>query len=111
MVIIVRRILFQTRVAVGVAAALAASLVCACGAQPAIQYVPQKVEVPVVQAPPRVAVPPVPVLAIQRLTSRSSDAEMMAAWVASVEQLKADDQRLRALLAPYAQKSEPAGAP
>ena len=92
-----------------VAAALAAHL-CAC-AQPAIQYVPQRVEVPIVEKPPAVAVPPVPMLAIQRLTPESSDADMMAAWVASVAQLKADDQRLRALLAPYARESQAPGAP
>ncbi len=95
----------------GILAPLAASLVSACASQPVIQYVPQKVEVPVAGAPPEVAIPPIPSLAIQRLSPRSSDAEMMAAWVASVEQLKADDQRLRALLAPYARKSQPAGAP
>ncbi len=89
------------------------ALICAsaCASQPMIQYVPQKVEVPVVEAPPPVVVPPIPTLPIQRLTTQSSDAEMMAAWVASVEQLKADDQRLRALLAPYTRESQPAGAP
>jgi len=92
-------------------AGLLAVTALACSTQPAIQYVPQKVEVPVVEKPPTVAIPPVPRLAIQGLDPQSSDAEMMAAWVASVQQLKADDQRLRALLQPYGRASQPAGAP
>ena len=84
---------------------------CGCTAQPMVQYVPQRVEVPVIEKPPPIAVPAPPRLAIQELTTSSSDAEMMAAWVASVEQLKADDQRLRALIAPYAGRSQTAGAP
>ena len=88
-----------------------AVLLSACSSAPMVQYVPQKVEVPVIEKPPPVALPPVPTLAVQQLNDQSSDAEMMAAWVASVQQLKADDQRLRALLAPYANQSQPAGAP
>jgi hypothetical protein len=93
-----------------VAAALAGNL-SGCAAQPTIQYVPAKVEVPVIEKPPPATIPPVPTLAIQRLTPASTDAEMMAAWVASVEQLKADDQRLRALLTPYTLESQAPGAP
>lgn len=85
--------------------------VCGCAARPMVQYVPQRVEVPVIEKPPAIAVPAPPRLAIQELTPSSSDAEMMAAWVASVEQLKADDQRLRALIAPYTGGSQTAGAP
>ena len=92
-------------------AGLLALATFACSTQPAIQYVPQKVEVPVVEKPPPVTIPPVPRLAIQGLGAESSDAEMMAAWVASVQQLKADDQRLRALLVPYGRESQAAGAP
>jgi len=93
------------------AAGLLAVVTFACATQPAIQYVPQKVEVPVVEKPPSVTIPPVPRLAIQGLGTESSDAEMMAAWVASVQQLKADDQRLRALLEPYSGESQAPGAP
>ena len=82
-----------------------------CSMPPAIQFVPQKVEVPVAEKPPTVAIPPVPQLQIQELGPDSSDAEMMAAWVASVQQLKADDQRLRALLEPYGRESQAAGTP
>src|SRR5262249_49695257 len=87
------------------------TLLCGCAQQPMIQYVPQRVEVRVTEKPPAIAMPPVPRLAIQELRTESNDAEMMAAWVASVQQLKADDQRLRALLEPYATQSQPAGAP
>lgn len=72
-----------------------------CSSAPVIQYVPQRVEVPVVQKPPAVTVPPAPRLAIQDVSDQSTDAQMMASWVASVQQLKADDLRLRALLEPY----------
>ena len=92
-------------------AGLMAMAACACSTQPAIQYVPQKVEVPVVEKPPAVTIPPVPRLAIQGIGAESSDAEMMAAWVASVQQLKADDQRLRTLLEPYSRELQAPGAP
>ena len=93
------------------AAGLLAIAAIGCSTQPAIQYVPQTVEVPVIEKPPSVTIPPVPRLAIQGLGAESGDAEMMAAWVASVQQLKADDQRLRALLEPYAGESQAPGAP
>jgi hypothetical protein len=92
-------------------AGLLAMAAFGCSAQPSIQFVPQKVEVPVAEKPPTVAIPPLPQLAIQELGPESSDAEMMAAWVASVQQLKADDQRLRALLEPYGRESQAPGAP
>ena len=84
-------------------AIVGAMLLSACSSAPIIQYVPQRVEVPVIEKPPAVQVPQPPHLAIQDVTPQSTGAQMMAAWVASVEQLKADDLRLRALLEPYSQ--------
>jgi hypothetical protein len=97
--------------AMGLMAAAIGAGLCACGSQPQVRYVAQRVEVPLIERPPAIEVPPPPHLAIQDLTERSSDAEMMAAWVASVHQLKSDDQRLRAMLVPYARGSEAPGAP
>lgn len=80
---------------------LAGLLLTSCSTAPRIEYVPQKVEVPVIQPCPKVTVQPIPHLDIQDLKQGSTQAEIMAAWVASLYRLQGDDLALRALLKPY----------
>jgi hypothetical protein len=91
--------------AVGMVAmlALAAIGLFGCAAE-RIVYRSITVPVAVPVEPPKVEVPPRPRLAIEDLVgdNAADDAEMIAAWVASLDSCRRDDRLLRGLLRPFA---------
>ena len=68
-----------------------------CASTAPVVQVPKEVRVPVLSCP-AVEVPPRPVLAIP---ADRTAAEVVRAALLQIEQLKADNEALRALLAPY----------
>lgn len=79
-----------------------------CASTAPVVQVPKEVRVPVLSCP-AVEVPPRPVL--EKPTDRTP-AEVVRAALLQIEQLKADNEALRALLAPYTRElSEPPSEP